>query len=131
MSGVLGNRVGEVADETPRSSPAEVRERFGALLQLVASLHDRCKQDQNVESLIDTFCHFDGLAQAFNNDCNQYLAGQGNVPTDIAQMTEGIHEGLSCSAGHLRQWATKLGTNILEHLAHKIHGPPPSQEQLN
>lgn len=94
-------------------TPEQIQERFMALLELVESVHARCKADpETVESLIDNFyqCHF--LMQSFMTDCSELLHGLPAIP-QLQITVMNINNALHCSISHLVDNQEKLGTRVV------------------
>lgn len=113
------------------TNPSPIYERFGALHQCVGELHDKCKQGQEtIEGLIDTFYHFHGLAAAFMQDCQEYLATEP-ATTELQEVVVEIDSGLRCSFAHLKAEANRLNTTILDKIIERINNPLFNTETAN
>jgi hypothetical protein len=107
----------------------EIYTRFHALLDRAEDLHNKCKEDHTVESLIDTFYHFHFLALAFHEDCHAYLIGFF-APNELQGLVSEINETLACSAIHLKVSQEKLHTTVIDDIIKGL-GTSDSPNLLN
>jgi hypothetical protein len=106
----------------------QLQERFRALLELVESVHTKCKTGpDSIESMVDNFyeCHF--LMQSFMKDCSELIT---EAPEFLLQVTMvNISNALQCSVNHLIQYQDKFNTNILSNIIHNFVVASESQNK--
>lgn len=98
-------------------------ERFSALHKLVSRVHDQCKMEHDVMTLIDIFAQHHNLSEAFHADCEMYLRPDKSPSTQLMNMLTEINTALHCSAMHIHQHAVQLRTPIIGHFIKQLVEP--------
>lgn len=100
----------------------KILERFSALFELVNNVHDRCKKERNVLTLVDLFAEHNCLAEAFRDDCMKYLDRNKVPSTQLLMTLNEIQATLHCSAIHIHETAQDLGTPIITTIVKQMVG---------
>lgn len=112
----------------------QIQERFRALLQLVESVHAKCKSGpDSIESLVDQFYQCHHLMQSFMTDCSELLPDVPPTP-QLQATVHTITHALHCSIAHVVESQERFGTKVITDIIMQFHAAahtPDNRDRMN